>query len=86
MTAVEFARMVLQELPSEEETTSFQPSPNQMSYADSLGIEPVEWESGISSHDFSRLIDERKIFFANFQDSFRERPATGIYTLNKSSD
>lgn len=50
MTAVKFARMVLQELPSgRDSTASFSPTGNQLSSAHSLGIEPIKWETGIET-------------------------------------
>lgn len=51
MKVVEFARMVLQEFPWGREAMTFHPSPNQVSYMDNMGIEPIEWESGIGSKE-----------------------------------
>lgn len=76
-TTIEFTRMILREWSTGDAPSTFHPSASQLTFVDNLGIQPVEWESGISLRNFSRMIDDEKLFCANFQEQVKQRPATG---------
>lgn len=82
-TAEEFLRMILVDIKDEDvddkgEEPTKEPTPKQISYADSLGIEMVEWEGGISVKGMSLLIDAKKEWQQNFLETHGDYPASGM--------
>lgn len=82
-TAEEFLRMILVDIKDEDtedkvEEPIKEPTPKQISYADSLGIEMTEWEGGISVRGMSLIIDAKKEWQQMFLDMHGDYPASGM--------